>query len=222
MLRPPGRRQRYYGLMAMDISLAPVRGAADAARTPEEDAAAVHAAAQRTGPQAGVQAARADTPEASAPAVAYKIPESVLVIIYRPDGQVLLMRRTQAAPEGGAFWQCVTGSKDFAQEDWRTTAVREVAEETGIDALAAGCELQDWALENIYTIYPHWLHRYAPGVWLNTERVFGLRVPLGTAVALNPREHTACAWYPWQEAADRCYSASNAEAVLHLPAYLAA
>lgn len=157
-----------------------------------------------------------------ASAASYKIPESVLVIIYRADGHVLLLRRTQPAPEGQAFWQGVTGSKDFDGEDWHATAQREVAEETGIDALAPGCQLQDWALQNTYTIYPHWLHRYAPGVWLNTERVFGLRVPADTDVVLNPREHTAFAWHDWREAADRCYSPSNAEAILHLPAYLTA
>lgn len=173
---------------------------------------------QMEGAAAPVQAG-AVTAHAPAP---YKIPESVLVIIYRADGQVLLLRRTQPAPEGQPFWQGVTGSKDFAAEDWRATAIREVAEETGIDADAPGCELQDWGLENIYTIYPHWLHRYAPGVWWNTERVFGLRVPLGTEPVLNPREHTAFAWHGWREAADRCYSPSNAEAILHLPVYLTA
>lgn len=158
---------------------------------------------------------------ASTPAPApYKIPESVLVIIYRTDGQVLLMRRTLPAPEGEPFWQCVTGSKDAPEEDWHATAIREVAEETGIDALTPGCQMQDWRLENRYTIYPHWLHRYAPGVWWNTERVFGLLVPTGTEVVLNPREHTAFAWHAWREAADRCYSPSNAEAILHLPSYL--
>lgn len=168
--------------------------------------------------------ASAAVPVATVPAPdsAFKIPESVLVIIYRADGQVLLLRRTQAAPEGQPFWQGVTGSKDFEGEGWQATAVREVAEETGIDARAPGCVLQDWALQNTYTIYPHWLHRYAPGVWLNTERVFGLRVPMGTRVVLNPREHTAFAWHDWREAADRCYSPSNAEAILHLPAYLTA
>ena len=58
---------------------------------------------------------------------------------------------------------------------------------------------------------------YAPGVWHNTERVFGLQVPAPQAVALNPREHTAYAWLDWREAADRCFSPSNAEAILQLP-----
>ena len=149
----------------------------------------------------------------------HKIPESVLVVIHRDDGQVLLMRRTAAAPEGGELWQSVTGSKDHEGESWRETAVREVREETGIDAEAPGCLLQDWALENIYTIYPAWQHRYAPGVWHNRERVFGLRIPSYTPVFLNPREHTASAWHHWREAAQRCYSPSNAEAILLLPRF---
>ena len=97
---------------------------------------------------------------------------------------------------------------------------REAAEETGIQAAAAGCALRDWGMENIYTIYPQWRRRYAPGVCLNTERVFGLCVPAQTPVALNPREHTAYAWMGWREAADRCYSPSNAEAILWLPRFV--
>ena len=83
----------------------------------------------------------------------------------------------------------------------------------------AGC-LQDWGLENVYGIYPQWLHRYAPGVTHNTERVFGLEVPVGTPVRLNPHEHTNYQWLPWQAAADACFSSSNAEAVLMLPRFL--
>ena len=152
-------------------------------------------------------------------ATPFKIPESVLVIIYRADAQVLLLRRTAPAPDGQAFWQSVTGSKDFVEESWIATAVREVREETGIEALAEGCELRDWELENQYTIYPAWQHRYAPGVWTNRERVLGLRVASYTPVLLNPSEHTAHAWHDWREAAQRCYSPSNAEAILLLPRF---
>ena len=74
------------------------------------------------------------------------------------------------------------------------TARREVAEETGI---ATG-ELRDWGFSNVYEIYPVWRHRYAPGVTHNTEHVFGLTVPAGTSVTLNPREHLAWKWLPWR------------------------
>lgn len=149
----------------------------------------------------------------------YKIPASVLVVIYTPDLNVLLLRRTGGDGAGGEFWQSVTGSKDAVDEPWLEVAVREVREETGIDACSPTCRLRDWGLENRYPIYPQWLHRYAPDVAMNTERVFGLEVPSYTQVTLNPREHTAFDWHPWREAADRCYAPSNAEAILHLPAF---
>ena len=79
--------------------------------------------------------------------------------------------------------------------------------------------LRDWQLVNVYEIYPRWRHRYAPGVTHNTEHVFGLTVPAGTAVQLSAREHTSYIWLPWREAADKCFSPSNAEAILHLPRY---
>jgi len=149
-------------------------------------------------------------------APAHKIPESVLVVIHTPELQVLLLERARQ-PD---FWQSVTGSKDRLDESWRDTALREVAEETGIVVGGLGVPedaLQDWALENIYEIYPVWRHRYGPGVTHNTERVFSLCVPAGTPVQLAPSEHTQFAWLPWQEAADRCFSPSNAEAILQLP-----
>ncbi len=144
----------------------------------------------------------------------YKIPQSVLVVIHTADLQVLLIRRADAAED---FWQSVTGSKGSPHESWRETALREVREETGIRGDAPGCVLADWGLENVYSIYPQWRHRYAPGVMTNTEHVLGLRVPARTPVVLNPREHTASVWLPWRAAADRCFSPSNAEAILWLP-----
>ncbi|MBA3771035.1 MAG: dihydroneopterin triphosphate diphosphatase [Ramlibacter sp.] len=150
----------------------------------------------------------------------FKIPESVLVVIYTPALDVLLIARADAP----GFWQSVTGSKDEIGEDLARTAAREVLEETGIDcrpdsALHSG--LKDWGLQNIYEIYPRWQHRYAPGVTRNTEHVFGLCVPHGTPATLNPREHTGYRWLPWREAADACFSPSNAEAILLLPQFAA-
>lgn len=151
-----------------------------------------------------------------------KIPQSVLVLIYTPSLQVLLIRRAEPDPAAPAFWQSVTGSKDHADESFEETAVREVREETGIDCSPASplyVHLHDWALENVYPIYPRWLHRYAPGVALNTEHVFGLQVPEGRAVQLEPREHTALQWLPYAEAAAMCFSPSNAQACLLLPRF---
>jgi dATP pyrophosphohydrolase len=151
-----------------------------------------------------------------------KIPQSVLVVIYTPAREVLLFRRADVRHTTTPHWQSVTGSKDFENEPFAETAAREVLEETGIacgpdSALAA--DLQDWGLENVYEIYPEWRYRYAPGVVLNTEHVFGLCVPAGTPIQLNPREHTAYQWLPYRQAAQQCFSASNAEAILMLPRF---
>ncbi len=158
---------------------------------------------------------------AEAAARPHKIPESVLVVIHTPQLDVLLIERADAP----GFWQSVTGSKDSADEPLADTCVREVAEETGIvvgSAAVPRAALRDCALVNVYEIYPRWRARYAPGVTHNTEHVFALEVPAGTPVALAPREHVAAQWLPWREAADHCFSPSNAEAILHLPRWLAA
>ncbi len=147
----------------------------------------------------------------------FKIPQSVLVVIYTAALDVLLIRRADSQALGETYWQSVTGSKDHADEDWHSTARREVLEETGIDCSAPSNHLADWQLENVYDIYPQWLHRYAPGVARNTEHLFGLCVPKRCDVRLNPREHTAFQWLPYQLAADQCFSPSNAEAILQLP-----
>ncbi len=145
-----------------------------------------------------------------------KIPESVLVVIHTADLQVLLIERADRP----GFWQSVTGSKDAVDEPLRDTAQREVAEETGIAIGSASVpmhHLRDWQLSNVYEIYPVWRHRYAPGVTHNTEHVFGLRVPRDIPITLAPREHLQHVWLPWRDAADRCFSPSNAEAVMQLP-----
>lgn len=144
---------------------------------------------------------------------AHKIPVSVLVVIHTADGQVLLMERADAP----GFWQSVTGSQDEG-ESLEATAIREVREETGLDA--GEFELTPWDLSNRYEIYERWRHRYAPGVTHNTEHVFGLKLPAPLPVTLAPREHLRYLWLPWQAAAERCFSPSNAAAIRLLPARL--
>ncbi len=143
-----------------------------------------------------------------------KIPESVLVVIHTPGLEVLLIERADYP----GFWQSVTGSREAVDEPLLQTAVREVREETGISAPPQA--VRDWAISNIYEIYPGWRHRYAPGVSHNTEHVFSLCVPPGTAVTLSAHEHVSFQWLPYLAAADLCFSPSNAEAVLLLPQFV--
>ena len=139
-----------------------------------------------------------------------KIPVSTLVVIHTAALEVLLLERADYP----GFWQSVTGSQ-HPGEALRETAIREVGEETGLDA--ARFELREWNLQNVFEIYPLWRHRYAPGVTHNTEHVFGLRIPGKLPVRLAAREHLACLWLPWQEAAGKVFSWSNRNAILMLP-----
>ena len=144
----------------------------------------------------------------------FKIPRSVLVVIHTARLDVLLIERADKP----GYWQSVTGSVDSEDEPLAQTARREVHEETGIQSGV----LHDWGLANRYEIYPMWRHRYAPGVTQNTEHVFGLALQRRQRARLSPREHTASVWLPWREAADRCFSPSNAEAILQLPRFVKA
>lgn len=141
----------------------------------------------------------------------YKRPVSVLVVIYTRNLDVLLLERT----DHPGYWQSVTGSVE-AGETLMQTAVREVREETGIDA--EQYRLTDWHTQNSYEIYPQWRHRYAPGTTHNTEHVFGLKLPFMLPVELSPREHLRHHWWPWQDAAEKVFSPSNRTAILRLPA----
>ena len=145
----------------------------------------------------------------------FKLPVSTLALVHTQDLRVLLIERADAP----GYWQSVTGSQEPG-ETLAETATRELAEETGIAASAYG-GLVDWNVSNVYEIYPRWLHRYAPGTTHNTEHVFALRVPEPIAVTLAPREHRAYVWLPWEEAAAKCFSWSNRDAIRMLPERIA-
>ena len=139
--------------------------------------------------------------------MSYKLPVSVLVVVHTAALEVLLLER--AARPG--FWQSVTGSLDRLDEPLETAAARELKEETGI-AIAQG-KLARWDVTNTFEIYATWRHRFAPGVTHNTEHVFAFALPARMPVTLSPEEHTAFQWLPWREAADKCFSWSNRDAI---------
>jgi len=139
----------------------------------------------------------------------YKTPVSALVLIHTSDLQVLLMERADKA----GFWQSVTGSIEH-EETPEQAAIREVKEETGLDALAF--DFEDWQASNIYEIYPHWRHRYAPGITENTEHLFGLTLPKKLPIKLAPEEHVNYEWVDWREAAQRVFSWTNVDALKRL------
>lgn len=136
-----------------------------------------------------------------------KLPVSVLVVIHTPALEVLLLERASRA----GFWQSVTGSLDAADEPLAGAARREVGEETGIDALPE--KLRRLPLTYTFEVYPEWRHRFVPGTIHNTEHAFSLEVPLPGPVRLAPGEHTASLWLPWPEAAAKCFSWSNRDAI---------
>lgn len=147
----------------------------------------------------------------------FKIPESVLVVIHTTDLRVLLIERA----DHPGFWQSVTGSRHTLDEPLHETARRELFEETGITANhGSGPELLNWDFSQTYEIYPHWRHRYAPGVTENVEHVFSVCVSQDTPIRLSSREHTNFQWLTFGDAAERCFSWSNAKAIRELPARL--
>jgi len=131
--------------------------------------------------------------------------------VHTPDLRVLLLERADYP----GYWQSVTGSQEEG-EALRQTATRELREETGIDASAFG-GVVDWRHCIDFDIFPRWRHRYPPGTTHNTEHWFSLPVPHPVPVQLAPDEHLSYLWLPWQEAAPKCFSWSNRQAIEELP-----
>lgn len=143
---------------------------------------------------------------------AFKIPKSVLVVVHDPQMKMLMLERADRP----GYWQSVTGSLDTLDEPLLLAAQRELLEETGLTADPSAW--RDWQFHQQFEIFPHWRHRYAPGVCWNTEHLFSVEVPTSAEVRLAPREHLRCRWLDWAEAAELCFSWSNAEAIRKIAA----
>jgi len=139
----------------------------------------------------------------------FKTPISALILIHTQDLQVLIMERADKV----GFWQSVTGSVEGDEAPY-DAAIREVYEETGLDVRQF--DFQDWRVSNVYEIYPHWRHRYAPGVTENREHLFALLLPEKLPIKLAPEEHVRYEWVDWREAAKRVFSWTNVDALKRL------
>jgi dATP pyrophosphohydrolase len=136
-----------------------------------------------------------------------KLPHSVLVVVHTKALEVLLLERAGRRD----YWQSVTGSLDRLDEPLTMAAAREVREETGIDAGQG--RLEPLGAANTFEIYKQWRHRFAAGVTHNTEHVFALGLETRFSITLAPDEHDAFTWLPWREAAAKCFSWSNRDAI---------
>ena len=156
-----------------------------------------------------------------------KIPVSVLVVMVSPSGDFLLIERADKP----GFWQSVTGSLDFQEESPLQAAVRELEEETGFKALPVESPalldatrnelltpgtLRPWPHSLQYEIFEHWRHRYPAGVTQNTEHWFVVCVPENFTPQLAEKEHVGYSWLGARQAAARCFSPNNAQAILDL------
>jgi len=138
--------------------------------------------------------------------MSFKRPESVLVIIFTQDSQVLLLKRVH--PEH--FWQSVTGSLDEGESAIHA-ASRELTEETGLTATPSKT-----VVENCYPIIPAWRSRYAPNITHNHEVVFTVELSKTCDIRLNQFEHSRYVWLPREQAAAKVSSWTNRDAILSL------
>ncbi len=133
----------------------------------------------------------------------FKRPESVLVLVYTVDLDVLLICRREPA----GFWQSVTGSLE-AGESPQAAAQRELAEETGITE-----PVVDHGSSRVFPIKAAWRKRYAPQVTENREHEFSVQLAERVPVELDPSEHTEHLWLPMVEAIAKVSSHSNRAAL---------
>lgn len=162
----------------------------------------------------------------------FKRPESVLVVVYTPRLECLLLERV--SPPG--FWQSVTGALRWG-ETRAAAAVREVREETGLVCAApepdAGAPessrregthggrppaLTETHVTNRFPILPEWRRRYAPGVTENLEHLLYLELPGTCRITLDGKEHIGYRWMGLEEAMRKAASWTDRAALERLRA----
>ena len=139
-------------------------------------------------------------------------PESILVVVYTDNADILLLKRSQPF----AFWQSVTGSLE-AGESPADAAHRELLEETG---LTEEGQLVDTGTKRTFTIDPRWRDRYAADITENTEHEWHYRLPAVVDIDIDNDEHSDYRWFEIDAAIDAVWSWTNKEALESLKATL--
>lgn len=130
-----------------------------------------------------------------------------MIVIHTAGGEFLLLERRRPA----GYWQSVTGSLEWG-ELADAAARREVIEETGITQ-GVLVNLQ-WT--QVYEILPAFGKRYAPGITLNLEHAFSLRLPQRVGVTLSDSEHLQYRWASAADALKTVSSSTNREVIAEL------
>ncbi|MBT7542937.1 MAG: dihydroneopterin triphosphate diphosphatase [Gammaproteobacteria bacterium] len=136
-----------------------------------------------------------------------KIPESILILIYTKNKDVLLLKKSG----NNELWQSVTGSL-MKNEKPCDAAARELYEETGIKSN----ELVDCKKEYVFEIYEMWKHKYEDGVTHNTEHVYKLLLNDKVDIKLDNAEHDSYEWVTRVKAAEKVFSYTNRQAIFEL------
>jgi len=126
--------------------------------------------------------------------------------------EYLIMHRI---PSGGGFWQAVTGGVED-DEEYLTTARRELKEETGFEPTEL--HLIDYSYtfpveESMGKLYDH-------DVDLIREVVFLAIVESGKNPVITPVEHDKFKWCQYEKACDILYWPGNKESIRHCELFL--
>jgi 8-oxo-dGTP pyrophosphatase MutT (NUDIX family) len=126
--------------------------------------------------------------------------------------EYLLLHRI---PSGGDYWQAISGGVED-DEEYFTTARRELKEETGFEPL----ELQLIDYSYTFPVEDSMRKLYEQKVDLITEIVFLAIVKAGKDPTITPVEHDDFKWCRFEEAVENLYWPGNKKSIKHCEVYL--